>query len=223
MRGERAIGLGEVERRMRFRLTYQGLLLAENPRGGHINARADHKQQIRKVLHPQLRRLWEINPYLASAKLPPIPGTKARVFGRPLQKDSIEGLAQRFSRHGYRFVPLITRDNGTVCGIDVLFLRSDPPGHLWNAGDIDNRLKTLFDALTMPRDVSQIGAYLHPAEGEDPFFCLLEDDALVTRVSVETDTLLQPTNSENNTADARVIITVTTSVTNVRGTNLGFA
>ena len=31
-----------------------------------------------------------------------------------------------------------------------------------------------------------------PLQGERPFFCLLEDDALVTRVSVTTDRLLEP-------------------------------
>lgn len=29
-----------------------------------------------------------------------------------------------------------------------------------------------------------------PQDGEDPFFCLLKDDALVTRLAVDTDTLL---------------------------------
>jgi hypothetical protein len=31
-----------------------------------------------------------------------------------------------------------------------------------------------------------------PGDGEDPFFCLLEDDKQVSHISVETDTLLYP-------------------------------
>lgn len=207
---------------VQFRLTYQGLLLSETNQGRVQAARADHKQEIRKQLHPQLRRLWEINPYLASASEPPLPGP-GRVFGRPRPKDSIAGRAERFSINDYRFVPLVTSDSGVLCSVDVLFLRSDPPGGAFRAGDIDNRLKTLFDALTMPRDRGQLGKYVVPDADEDPFFCLLEDDALITRASVETDTLLQPISTPANAADARVIITIKTSVYRMEDTNLGFA
>ncbi len=53
---------GEV---MEFRLTYEGILLAESVRSAEVRrARAEHKQEIRKKLHPQLKRLWEISPFL---------------------------------------------------------------------------------------------------------------------------------------------------------------
>lgn len=206
---------------MKFRLTYQGTLLASNNKGELQAARADHKQEIRKQIHPQLRRLWEVNPYLASAGLPPLPGP-GRVFGRPLEKDSIPGLSARFSLNSYNFVPLITLGSGVMCSVDVLFLRSDPPGGVLKSGDIDNRLKTLFDALTMPHNVGQLGKYLNPEDDERPFFCLLEDDALIAQANVETDTLLQPIGKDQNGSDARVIITIKTSVHDVHGANIGF-
>jgi hypothetical protein len=40
----------------------------------------------------------------------------------------------------------------------------------------------------------------------DPFFCLLEDDRLITKVSVETDSLLEAIKGDPN--DVRVTITV---------------
>jgi hypothetical protein len=63
---------------------------------------------------------------------------------------------------------------------------------MYKDGDIDNRIKGMLDALRMPSK-SEIGsANLSPQQGEAPFFTLLEDDALVTSPSVETDYLLEP-------------------------------
>ena len=51
-------------------------------------------------------------------------------------------------------------------------------------------LKTLFDALRMPHDADELpeGVPLGPS----PFLCLLDDDALITKVSIETFGLLTP-------------------------------
>jgi hypothetical protein len=66
-------------------------------------------------------------------------------------------LAGQFARNGYNFVPLVTERLLLLCRLDVLFLRPDPPGSLIKSGDIDNRLKTLFDALRMPENASELG------------------------------------------------------------------
>jgi hypothetical protein len=59
------------------------------------------------------------------------------------------------------------------------------------SGDLDNRLKILFDALRMPKPNSkELPPNAVPDDTEHPFFCLLEDDALITRVSIESDRLL---------------------------------
>jgi hypothetical protein len=71
-------------------------------------------------------------------------------------------------------------------------LRPEAPGQtVISGGDIDNRLKTLFDALRMP-----LPGEIHelPGEGREPFFCLLQDDSLVNNISITTDLLLGPTN-----------------------------
>ena len=41
---------------MKFRLTYEGRL--------ESNGSAKHKHEIRKALHPQLKRLWDVEPNL---------------------------------------------------------------------------------------------------------------------------------------------------------------
>lgn len=44
---------------------------------------------------------------------------------------------------------------------------------------------------------------MQPKPDEDPFFCLLEDDSLITRLAVETDRLLEPVSS-----DSEVVATI---------------
>ena len=48
----------------------------------------------------------------------------------------------------------------------------------------------------MPRKDDEIPSTDSPREGESPFFCLLEDDKLVTKVSISTDQLLEPREKE---------------------------
>ena len=55
-----------------------------------------------------------------------------------------------------------------TCGLKILFLRKEGPGKLiLQGGDIDNRLKTLLDALKMPSDLSEI---VKDATIDDPIF-----------------------------------------------------
>lgn len=204
---------------VQFRLIYQGTLLADN--GRRVTpARADKKHEIRKLLHPQLKRLWDVHPYLKRGQTEIISDGRTVEFGAPRAANTIPALARRYSDFGYRFVPLITADLQLTCELDVLFLRTDPPGSLFSAGDIDNRMKTLFDGLLVPKQVSQLGSYTVPGPDEDPFFCLLEDDSLITKVSIETDTLLL---SDADPTDARVIIKVTVKPYSARPDTLGLA
>jgi len=89
-------------------------------------------------------------------------------------------------------------------------------------GDLDNRLKTLFDALRRPTNTKEFGGYDRPDESENPFFCLLEDDALVTKVSVESDVLLEAVKSGYNTHSTRLVMTVTLRPYITTWDNIGF-
>lgn len=210
---------------LEFRLTYEGPLLAETLRSGEVRkARADHKQIIRKKLHPQLKQLWAISPYLRPKEPPANSRPNTVIFGRPAAKHSVENLAERFSRFGYRFVPLAMRELELLCSVEILFLRLGEPGGLLNRiGDVDNRLKTLFDALSMPRELSQVGRFTTPDTDETPFFVLLEDDSVITKASVETDTLLQPVSDPPDPNDARIVITVKLRPGRITAENVGFS
>jgi hypothetical protein len=199
---------------MEFRLTYEGLLLGSNSKG---NTRADHKHEIRKVFHGQLKRLWEITAHL---KIPVVEKGHAGVV-RALSRSQM--LADQYTRCGYQFVPLVTEELSLLCSIEILFLRPDPPGTLIRSGDIDNRIKTLLDALRLPGSQQELGKYKTPEPGELPFFCLLEDDKLVTRISVETDMLLEPIGENIDDNDARLIITVRLRPYDMNWDNINFS
>ncbi|MFL6759621.1 hypothetical protein [Sphingomonas sp.] len=193
---------------MQFRLTYEGPLLSDTTKGEKVAGRAKHKQEIRKAFHPQLRRLWQVHPIL-SQELGDIADANFLITESKAIPHKIDDLAANFPRNGYNFVPLVTRAIGLHCALDILFLRNEAPGNILHKGDIDNRVKTLVDGLKMPRSQGEMGGYDAPSDDEKPFFCLLEDDSLITRFSVEADTLLQPLYGTVNNNDARVVITVT--------------
>ena len=60
----------------------------------------------------------------------------------------------------------------------------------------------------MPNTVAELGG-IPLEQDEDPFFCLLEDDNLITSVSVTTDRLLIPQDSNEKLHDVHLIIHAT--------------
>lgn len=196
----------EDEPHMEFRLTYEGPLYStqHDPVRGQPDKRRDHKHYIRLKFHHQLKRLWQVTPFLSGRTRGPV----VRVLeGGPRYARTPEALAARHAMYGFNFVPLVTSELLLLCGLDILFLRPDPPGEVLTSGDIDNRLKTLFDALRIPvpnEDYSN----RTPADDERPFYGLLEDDKLITKISVETDQLLERVNPRPDMNDARLVITV---------------
>jgi hypothetical protein len=218
---------------MEFRLIYQGPLPAEKCEDKLAGkpGRAKEKHRLRKHFHLQLRELWKQHPDLklqaesgfVVITTPPnmvsYPGPNRRLIyptglGMTAEQQSeaktwVEHVADNYQRCGGRFVPLINERGGFTCSLDILFLRRDNPGNLIeNGGDIDNRIKVLFDGLRMPKDQKEMGG-LSIDPDEDPFFCLLEDDKLITRVSVTTDRLIIPQGSEENINDVLLVIHVT--------------
>jgi hypothetical protein len=66
--------------------------------------------------------------------------------------------------------------------LEDYFLRKEEPGRLYQGGDLDNRLKTLFDALSVPNKEQVVD---DPTMVEQ-VYCLLEDDRLITKVDIDT-------------------------------------
>ncbi|RWP46723.1 hypothetical protein [Mesorhizobium sp.] len=221
---------------MRFRLVYEGELKA-NQRDPHDNQPArlsEHKQAIRKVFHRQLRHLWETNWFLSTHRVfpqdygmsRPAADTAARWGASENEMISLtEAVSYKHRENGYCFVPLVRKDWRLMCSLEILFLRHDPPGSVIHSGDLDNRIKTLIDALRKPDNATELRGNETPAEGEDPFFCLLEDDKLVTGLNVESDRFLVPPkgNKDIDRRQVHIVISVDVRPYDVTSFNLSFA
>ena len=173
---------------MEFRLTYAGKLRA------HKRGVSGHVHDIRQRFHEQLKSLWNEHPVLGRDQPLVSVDPKAKTF-----------VGRIFSQNGYNWKPIVTEDNALVCELEVLMLRKGPPGNVRT--DIDNRLKTLFDALRIasPEELRNQS----PRPGQNPFYALLQDDRLITRVSVASDMLLERVEGVERDEDAvRLVIGV---------------
>lgn len=176
---------------MEFTLLYDGPL--------KTNGTAKQKQEIRRVFHPQLKTLWH--------QLP-LNGLQDKLLKEKPKNGEIS-ILQKVGK--FTFAPLISEKLCVTAELNITFLRPEAPGSLiTQGGDIDNRLKTLFDGLRMAKVESEIPNGDEPTPDESPFYCVLEDDSLITRVSVLTDRLLEPNQTENHVL---LIIGVKTKIT----------
>jgi hypothetical protein len=184
---------------MKFTLTYDGPLPASANK-----PKPQAKWDIRKALHPQLKDLWTSHPALREVEdnrhfpkrggatltqshhLYPGPVNPVRVLSN-IGHDGIIDLCESIEKHGAWFRPLVRESHALQCGLKITFLRQEAPGKIYQAGDLDGRMKTLLDALAMPQHREQV---LGTATRLDPIYCLLEDDALVSGLEIESERLL---------------------------------
>ena len=186
---------------MKLTLYYRGFLPS--------NGRPPVKQAIREAFDPQIKKLFTQAPLADQA-------------ASLLYRDPASGPNNLlFTQSGSTFAALVSSRFHVTAEISVTMLRPETPGSLLaGAGDIDNRLKTLLDALTIPRDPSQLPDSFVPRDDSDPFFCLLEDDSLVTSLSVHTKQWLDAAAAESN--HVVLLIDVETSTTAKTMNNFSF-
>jgi hypothetical protein len=199
---------------MRFRLLYSGRLLGAS----RNDTRAKHKAQIRKEFSPQLERLIQTKTSLFRA-------CRRDGFNwfsdHPEDRDQINGrddddeyrslmfdfwkryMSERWRRGTQSFIPLVTDNMDIRCSLDILFLRPEEPGMIVGGADLDNRLKSLLDALRVPDTPDGF-------ESEDaPIFCLLQDDKMISEIKVTADQLLLlPKEASLNPNDVFLVVNV---------------
>lgn len=189
------------ENSVEFRLLYQGILTA--------NGDVADKFAIRRQFHPQLRSLCSEHPMLRSQLIAWGQLEARQVLGESYTGDQSFkfGVKRLADTHlnGFTFMPIARKEWHLRCSLDVLFLRREKPGRVFMRGDIDNRFKTLFDALQMPRLGQDIGGQT-PGQDEDPFFVLLEEDDLIADVSLTTDRLLDVPSAHQYARDYSVLV-----------------
>lgn len=183
---------------MEFTLLYDGPLKA--------NGSPKDKQEIRRVIHSQMKILWQQIPLVD--------------YHKNLKENPPKGSTSILRKTGpFTFAPLINTGFRLVAELNIIFLRPETPGSIiTQGGDIDNRMKTLFDALRMPKVESEIPSGDLPNSDENPFFCLLEDDNLITSVSIKTHRLLQ---ESPNDAHVHLLIGVKTKPIVATWENIG--
>ena len=195
---------------LNFVLTYRGVLTS--------NGDKRQKHEIREQLSPQLEELWNTDPLLKRL------GNETREYRDDNcaicdYTDTRVWIADSFKRNASHFLPLVTRRLKLVCDLDITFLRRD--GGLINGGDLDNRIKTLFDALRVP-DKSQL------VEGEPyirgkPQYCLLEDDTLIAGFRIRPERLLVPSKATRPFNEVQLTMTVRVGATDLLPINMGFS
>ena len=184
---------------MELTLIYRGPLKA--------NGDAREKHRIRRDLSKQLAQLWKHPPLSHCAN------TLLLDIEDPVTVSVIQTVG------AFKFASLVCSQLSMFAELSITWLRPHSPGALIaEGGDIDNRLKTLFDALRMPHNESEIPSGGVPLEDENPFHCLLEDDGLITSVSVSTDRLLEP---DLPSSESLLLIHVRTKTYSTTYANIG--
>src|SRR5262249_18341789 len=142
---------------MQLTLRYKG----ELPASSKGNSRVPEKHEIRKQLHDQLAVFWsqhavlkKWNEDLKSLQVANWSGHKFEVK-QPLV--GVKNFWWRFPVCGINFVPLVTDVQEAHCHLNIrVYRRIDVGGFLFEGGDLDNRLKTFFDALRVPHLKEQL-------------------------------------------------------------------
>jgi hypothetical protein len=182
-----------------FRLSYKGPLKAAS----QSDTRRIDKHAIRCAFSKQLSELYAIHDreFLD-------PGCKGWDDMKPTECGE------------FAFLALVREKLNLVCDLDILFLRRENPGQLiGGGGDLDNRLKVLFDALRVPNEMEVRGLEPDP----DRFIvCLMEDDKLITGFRVTSDRLLEPANTEAEQNNVHLVINVEVKATKLTTENMAY-
>jgi hypothetical protein len=159
---------GRLWREVQFSLTYDGELLSAS----RSDPRLSNKNRIRFQLSDQLSPI---------------------LVGGDWQRFRASALANTEAvriYHGIGFVPVLSRKMEASCNLSIRLMCNDRPGAIVHGGDLDNRLKTLLDGLRMPANEKEVLKNLAPDRYRETeglaCACFLEDDALITKLTVET-------------------------------------
>jgi hypothetical protein len=210
---------------MRFTLVYNGPLAASGNR-----SKPDQVKLIRDKLHPQMVYLWETHAALKRLRKTARVrkrGAPTYVTGRDTPFESDTGsiipfdphreadLCEPVQIHNQAYQPLVRKSLDLVCELEILFLRQEDAGALiLQGGELDNRIKTLCDALRIPdQDLDE--KYYPDA---NPSYCLLESDSLISRLDVSSDRLLFPQTTYPN--EVHLVIEVKVRVLRVGDWNM---
>lgn len=202
---------------MEFCLHYYGELKSHDTAAG--------KHLIRQTLHPQIQSLCRSPPfsyYFSDDRNGERNRTRKPKTGDPeeVTVDDMLYLEPMYVELGSkRYWFLISEDLATVADLRITILLPHETGHIvHNGGDIDNRIKTLFDALRVPSAPSEIPSSDSFDYTNGGMYCLLRDDKLINRVAIQSYQDHDPKDPDS----VKCLIEVETKITVALGTNLAF-
>jgi len=177
---------------MKFRLTYTGIVKSSGNKPKTVN-----KHEIRLAFHDQLSVLWATNPILREFSQERFPNMERAIEPDlvAVLQEGLDGnipdtfpysdlLVARYNVHDINWHPLVTAESGLISEVDILMLRPNDSKSIIQGGDIDGRVKTIFDALSIPKNGDVLSKFPKPP---DVFYTLLSDDSLISKVSIDTD------------------------------------
>jgi hypothetical protein len=214
--------LAEPFELMKFTLIYDGDL----PSSGN-KSKPEDASFIRNMFHDQLVDLWDNrvvfrqlartgrtvpNPgagYWASSDNPiwsahALPDFKYPI--PPLIQGQTDFCASINVPNVGNFIPVVRHSLYLSCALDILFLRHEEPFNLMRqGGDMDGRIKTLFDGLRMPDPKDE---YRGLSPTADPLYVVLEDDALISDISIRSGRLLGDRAKKNHAVRLTIDVTI---------------
>lgn len=173
-----------------FNLQFKGSLHSDQTSNG--KRRRDEMQAIRRALHPQILKACNLNPLLKRIAGSGFISLRERGFtmGTGIGARRWDTDWAKVTRRDLEFVPFVVRgaQRTLTCALDLrIFWREEYRGGILRQGsdgfDIDSRIKGIIDSLTVPPHENQLPD--DTSQDPNPFLCLLENDNLVTRLSVE--------------------------------------
>ena len=187
---------------MKFKLLYYGDILT-NPK-----KRSQHIADIRMQFHPQLKKLLDFKPWNNLSKFMMPDATKSPIITRHIG--------------GIDWNPIISPNLKMIAELDILLMHPEIVGV--PRSDIDNRVKTILDGLRCPQNEHEIGQ--NTPNNIGPIYTLLDDDHLVTKLTVNTSHLLSteflPGSKEKSPDAVFMLIDVNVRVTEGTLENLPF-
>jgi hypothetical protein len=207
------IELADEELMSPFVLQFKGPLhSSQGSDGGRIKR---EKHNVRRAFHEQLKARWfkirKLERLARSGWVVPERGAK-----RVLPDGTIATYDWNWAftqRRNIRFIPLVIRAQSIslVAELDIrMYWRQNDQGGILQPTDggidLDNRLKGLLDALTIPQENQLPDDDL--SNDPNPFLCLLENDNLVTRLQIKAAPLPFPTPKDEQSGYAEISIDV---------------
>jgi len=156
---------------MRFPLSYEGSLPSSgNPRDPTRPPKLQEIWAIRNAINPQIKSVIDHHPVFSGGS-----GNRNKL---------VQEIGSPIVVAGKKFYALARVAFKLKCDLQIEMHVNHPIATVvTNVGDLDNRLKTLFDALRAPQYPHEIKEYM---PNIDDYCCLLENDVLISALQIET-------------------------------------